>query len=280
MRYTVRMSILTDVHTHTTFSTDGIDDIFTMLARAKELGLTYWGISEHFDYDYYVDNVFFDGQPARFTDAEKYFSTARTLQKECKDVRIFVGGEFGFTRNERVNEYYHALIGRYKPDFIVNSVHTNGRFDFYERAAFAGKDKATAYGEYLALVRDSLDAEYPYDIVGHIGYPSRFAPFEDKTLYYAEFAPQLDDILKTIIQKDKILELNSSVKGLNSPFLPTPEIAARYFALGGRNVSFASDAHGAARLAVGRERVVSVLKEIGFTYITVPCRGEKIKVKL
>ncbi|MBQ9081738.1 MAG: hypothetical protein IJY26_03800, partial [Clostridia bacterium] len=61
------MSILTDVHTHTAFSMDGIDDIFTMLEKAKALNFAYWGISEHFDYDYYVDGISFDGEPAAFT---------------------------------------------------------------------------------------------------------------------------------------------------------------------------------------------------------------------
>ncbi len=276
----MRMSILTDVHTHTKFSSDGKDDIFTMLAAAKALPLAYWGISEHFDYDYLVDGVLIDGKQLPLTDAETYFTTARKLQAESKEVKILVGGEFGFTRNQAAYGLYHALIERYKPDFIVNSVHTNGARDFYEKAAYAGKDKMAVYGEYLALVRDSLDAPYPYDIVGHIGYPSRFAPYQDKALRYNDFAAQLDDILKTIIQKDKILELNSSVKGLDVPFLPAPDIAERYFALGGRNVSFASDAHGATRLADAREGVVARLKQIGFTYLTVPYKGQKIKVEI
>ena len=48
----------------------------------------------------------------------------------------------------------------------------------------------------------------------------------------------------------------------------------------GRKVSYGSDAHGINRLADKREEVVAMLKEIGFTYITVPCRGEHIKVEI
>lgn len=279
--YTCGMNkLLTDIHTHTSFSTDGKEDVFTMLKRARELKLGYWGISEHFDYDYYVDGISFDGEPARYTDAESYFSTLRKLQSEVTDLCILAGGEFGFTRNKEVIKYYHALIERYKPDFIVNSVHTQGKYDWYEKAAFAGKTKKQAYLEYLSLVRDSLDAEYPYDIVGHLGYAARFAPYEDRKMEYSDFAEEIDDILKAIAAREKILEVNSSVKGMDTSFLPFVEILERYYELGGREVSYASDAHFGARLAAGREEVVATLKKIGFTCLTVPCRGEKIKVEI
>ena len=45
-------TILTDVHTHTKFSPDGRSDIGDMLKAALKKGAAYYGISEHFDYDY------------------------------------------------------------------------------------------------------------------------------------------------------------------------------------------------------------------------------------
>lgn len=276
----MKKPILTDIHTHTTFSTDGQDDIFSMLKKARSLGLSYWGISEHFDYDYFIDGVLFEGMPARYTDAERYFFTARKLQEQTKDIRILAGAEFGFTPDQRVVPYYRSVIERFSPDFIVNSVHTNGKFDYYEKPALSGVDKETGYGDYLKRVRESLDADYEYDIVAHLCYPCRWAPYEDRVLRLNEFSEQIDDILTTVIRKDKILEVNSSVKGLNTPFLPFPDIVKRYFELGGRKVSFASDAHGVSRLAENRERAVAELKQIGFTHITVPIRKRHILVDL
>ena len=54
----------------------------------------------------------------------------------------------------------------------------------------------------------------------------------------------------------------------------------RYYQLGGRKISFGSDAHGPDRIAEKWDEVVAMLKNIGFTYITVPCRGEHIKVEI
>ena len=45
-------------------------------------------------------------------------------------------------------------------------------------------------------------------------------------------------------------------------------------------VSYGSDAHFISRIADKRDEVVEMLKEIGFEYVTVPFKGEYIKVEL
>ena len=82
--------------------------------------------------------------------------------------------------------------------------------------------------------------------------------------------------MRTIVAKDKILEVNTSARGAGSDFLPDRDVLERYYALGGRKVSFASDAHAVSRILYGREKVASVLREIGFPHITVPVRGQHL----
>ena len=74
---------LTDVHTHSTFSADGITPLADMLARAEELGVAYYGVSEHFDYDYLADGVLVEGKTVPMTDAAAYFACARALQADA-----------------------------------------------------------------------------------------------------------------------------------------------------------------------------------------------------
>ena len=101
---------------------------------------------------------------------------------------------------------------KYRPDFVVNSVHGVEGRDF-ARFSFV-HDKKTLYKDYLKLVRESLDAPYPYDIVGHIGYIARYVPFEDKNFDLDTFGADVDEVLLTIIKKGKILEVNSANKQL------------------------------------------------------------------
>ena len=61
--------MLTDIHTHSAFSADGTTPLAEMLARAKALGVAYYGVSEHFDYDYLEDRILAEGKEVPVIDA-------------------------------------------------------------------------------------------------------------------------------------------------------------------------------------------------------------------
>lgn len=268
------------MHTHTTFSHDGKNTPATMLEEAQKRGLAFYGVSDHFDYDYDLSAFSEEERLAlQNGDEAEYFHALRHLQEDYEGVmNVALGAEFGFSEKPDVQDRYLTTYEKYRPDYVINSVHGQDGQD-YARYVFA-QDKKTTYKEYLRIVRASLDAPYPYDIVGHIGYVARYVPFEDRDFTFAEFGREIDDILQTIIQKGKILEVNSANKTLAQRTLPATSIIKRYFELGGREISFGSDAHFVERIGDKREEVVEILKDIGFTHFTIPFRGEKIKVEL
>ena len=272
--------LLTDLHSHTTFSHDGKNTPAQMLEAAQKKGLAFYGVSDHFDYDY--DFSLMDEEERKATrngDEGEYFHALRHLQEDYEGVmNVAVGAEFGYSENAEVQGRYLTTYEKYRPDYVINSVHGCKGRDFARYVFTQGKKET--YENYLRLVRKSLDAPYPYDIVGHIGYIARYVPFADRGFSLCEFGDAIDSILRAIIQKDKILEVNSANKNLENRTLPAWEIVERYFELGGRKISFGSDAHFVERIADKREEVVQELKRIGFTYITVPFRGEHIKVEL
>lgn len=270
---------ITDVHAHSTHSHDGREELGSMLKTALQKGLLFFGVSEHIDYDVYTvkgDN---------YIDEEAYFHDGRHLQEDYAGcMNVLIGAEFGYTDDEKVQKMYQETYAKYHPDFVINSVHCVDGEDYYFGKVFYDangkvREKAEVYREYLGIIRRSLDAPYPYDIVGHIGYIARYVPYEDRRLTLEEFGEEIDDILKTIIAKDKILEVNSSTKGMGLS-VTSEEILSRYYALGGRKVSFGADAHDSSRIAENRDAVMEMLKNIGFTYIIVPDRGEHIKIEI
>ena len=271
---------LIDLHTHTTYSHDGKNTPAEMLACAQKRGIAFYGVTDHFDYDY--DTSMMDEEEYKRTrngDEGEYFHVLRHLQEDYAGVmNVLVGAEFGYSDKADVQGRYAMTYKKYRPDYVVNSVHGMGGLDF-ARMEIA-QPKADIYGKYLQLVRDSLDVPYPYDIVGHMGYVARYVPFADKDFDLTEFGEQIDDILQTIIRKDKILEVNSANKQLPNRTLPADYILERYYQLGGRKISFGSDAHFEERIGDKWEEVAAMLKRIGFTHWTVPCRGEHIKVEL
>lgn len=273
--------IRTDIHTHTKFSADGRNSIEEMIAAAMQKGLAWYGISEHFNYDYDRLHLTIDGQEVPPIDERAYFTRARELQKQLRGkLHLLVGAEFGYDNANSTLQRYIETEQEYSPDFVVNSVHTCLGMDCYFPHYCDGKSKEYAYNAYLYRVLESLDAPYRYDIVAHIGYCSRNATYPDPKLRYKDYADVLDEILKRIIARGKILEVNSSAKTAGSPFIPDTDILERYFELGGRMVSFASDAHDTTRIADRRDIVVAALKKVGFTHLTIPDKGRYLQLEI
>lgn len=267
--------ILTDVHTHTKFSADGIDEIEDIIRSAIQKGVSVYGISEHLDYDYAVNHILVHGKELPMLKVHDYFACARALQqKYASQIRLLVGIEVGFARNEKLYDMVNLMIARFRPDFIVNSVHTIDEFDIWFPEFYATRTKQETYTMYLKKVKESLSAGYPYDIISHLGYPSRKAPYRDNALRYSDFSKEIDDILTEIIARGKILEVNSSTRGAKGPCVPEDSILKRYYELGGRKISFSSDAHDCARICDKRDEVCALLRSIGFTYITLPDEEE------
>ena len=280
----MKQTMLTDVHTHSAFSCDGISPLADMLAAACAKGAAFYGVAEHADYGENLSEVL---PPLN---EDEYFHTARHLQEDYAGVmNVLIGLEFGYDKDEKVHTMCASIVEKYQPDFVVNSIHLRDKVDYYHQTPYYAinekgekvlRDKAEVYSEYLQLVLQSLHVPYAYDIVGHLGYPVRYAPYQDKAMRYQDFAQDFDKVLKTIIEKNKILEVNASANGSGELSFACPDVLKRYFELGGRQVSYASDAHSKQSVLRGREQVVEMLKQIGFTYVTVPCKGEYIKVEI
>ncbi len=273
--------ILTDLHSHTYPSShDAKSTLREMAENACKRGLGYFGVSNHFDYDYDFSRLFHAEKQRLMNGSEDdYFREGRELQEEYRDrMRLLIGAEFGYSEDISVSKKYAATYEKYKPDFIINSVHGSGGSDFCRMEL--PNDKRALFGRYLTLIRHSLDAPYHYDIVGHIEYIVRYVPFEERAIEVSEFGEQIEDILQTVIDKNKILEVNSSTYSLPRICLPNADILKVYYGLGGREISFGSDAHSIERIADKREAVTELLASIGFKYITVPIRGEYIRIKI
>ena len=85
---------LTDVHTHSAFSHDGISSAEEMMQTAKEKGLRYFGLLEHLDYC--------DGKSMAWTNPQ-YFQAERETAKRItadSDMEILIGAEFSQIQSE------------------------------------------------------------------------------------------------------------------------------------------------------------------------------------
>lgn len=269
--------IYVDSHVHTQNSPDGHDSIQSIVNEAKRKGLYYLCTTDHLDYDLkYGRNR--SPIPWNHIDLNKYYfewqAAKAELQKENNPLLFKFGVEVGYENNKKVISKIEEVLEKYPFDAVINSVHFVKGMDVYFRSAFFLKPKHVMYGAYLDKVFESLSAPYQYDIVAHIGYVTRNAPYKDKALRYMDFPHKFDAILKAVINKDKALEINT-----HHDMTPTEEIVRRYYELGGRKISYGSDSHH-KELCKDFEKTCALLKGIGFTHFSVFDRHKEIKVPI
>lgn len=260
-----------DCHNHTTYSPDAKQSPTDIVLAAINNGIGYLGITEHIDFGFPKSTKPADEEDFDYIITPDYFNDYYALRDKYKDkIEIVIGAEIGYTPDTvRANA---AEIEKYPYEYIINAVHICHNKDVYWKNYFDGYTQKQAYTEYLLAVRESLDVPYRYDAVGHIGYIGRPSEFEENRVLYRDYSEIIDDILITLIKRDKILEVNSSVGNCaknGSLTMPDVSILNRYYALGGRMINFGSDSHSTEKFNKNYYAVTELLKEIGYKEWTI-----------
>lgn len=260
------MKIPSDSHSHSKFSHDGRESADKLIKKAESLGLDYYAITEHLDRDYkYCRSERFIPQLR----LKAYYRAVKRLREKYSNSNTYVafGVEAGFC--PEVVEWYQKKLPEFDFDVIINSIHTMDGGDAYFGKIFDGKTQDEIYNRYLDLLLASVKVPYSYDIIAHIGYVTRYVSFENYTLCQDKYMDKIDALLKEIIAQDKTIEINTHIKHKEMSFLPERGILQRYFELGGRNITFSSDAHLSDSIGYRYDLVRDIAKEIGFTHWTV-----------
>lgn len=214
-----------DCHAHTKFSLDSEMSAVEAIETAKNLNI---GIifTEHFDFD--LEGFQFG--------AQEYFWEYEKFRGE--NVRL--GVEIGLTKNSvQANKDFIAQ-GNF--DLVIGSIHLVDNFDIYYPEFFADKDKNFAYKKYFAAMKENISV-HDFDVLGHIDYICRAAPYENPGLDYETFSDEIDEILKILVESEKILELNTRRFDKKSVLNELAPIYKKYRELGGKFISIGSDAH-------------------------------------
>ena len=249
--------MIADLHLHSRFSFDSDEKPENYIAAALAAHAQVLGFSEHYDYD-----ALLDGANITVADIPKYVDEIKSFQKRFNKPEILCGIEFGY--RDFAVERYRQLIDEFDFDYVINSVHTlSGRGDCFHEEFFAGKPLKESYFDYFNAVLESVKADFDYQIVGHLGYVSRYRKGDDTRIFYKDFSDIIDEILKEIIARDKCLEINSSTGYSAGLSLPDCDIVERYLELGGKKLSFGSDAHSAKDYLRKCDKVLDFLKKAG-----------------
>lgn len=199
-------------------------------------------------------------------DYDEYFKTMKRLEEKY-DIPIKVGVEIGYEKDHK--NQIDQFLAKYPFDFVIGSIHYGDGQDFYLGDFFKGKSQYQSYLRYFDLVLEMVENFSNFDVLGHLDFIVRYGPFENKTYDYKDYKEIIDKILKTLIKREKGIEINTSgLRGHLKTTFPKEEILKRYKELGGKIITVGSDAHFNKDYYAGIDQAIDLLKSLGFTEIS------------
>lgn len=254
--------MLADYHLHSDFSGDCQVPMKDMIESGIQKGINRLCFTEHHDLDFPHPTLDFT------LNIPDYFKTITTLQESYKDrIQILVGIELGM--QEHLHETLKQLVTSNDFDFVLASSHMANGIDPYNKIYFEGRSQYKAYLDYFEAILANVQDYNDFDIYGHLDYVIRKGDNKNKAFVFNDFKDIIDEILRTLIKKDKGIELNTSGYryGLNAPH-PSPAILKHYYDLGGKLLTIGSDAHHPDHLIKHFNESKELLKSIGFKEFT------------
>lgn len=202
-----------DCHVHTSISHDGISSMDDYIKSSLSKGVDEITFTEHYD-DY-------TGLKTNLStlDVKRYYQEYLKHSNNAP-IKINFGIEIGL-QPDIVNKIEN-IVNNYPFDFIIGSSHITCKKDMsMDKSFFEGYSRREAYLRYFLEVLQNIKLYNCFDVYGHLDYVVRYGGYQEKEINYQEFKEVLDQVLITLIRKDKGIELNTSGirYGLNNPTL-------------------------------------------------------------
>ena len=284
--------VCTDQHCHTILSPDNVGPhiditedheptIQNYMHEAPNKGITEITFTEHVD--------LYDGVNTKLKtiNINEYYNEYQEREESLLTTNF--GIELGL--RPECEDKIRDIVSSNKFDLIIGSQHITKGMDiaydenFYEKLPtskwFYGYRKSRAIRKtilkYFEEVLTNIEM-YPdcFDVLGHLDYVSRYiikyynlpktfvispTGYDD----YKKLKSVIKKIFKLLIKYEKALEINTSGLryGLGTVH-PNPELLQIYYNLGGRLITFGSDAHRLEHVGYGFKKATEIALNCGF----------------
>ena len=234
-----------------------------MCASAVQAGVTEIAFSDHFN------NHLLDIDLGYYN-ADRYFSEVERCRAKFPTLTIRTAIELG--EPHRWGRKIQPVLDRYPYDIVLGSLHWVGNNNLFNINYYRGNPAPVTYGAYFAELAQ-MAKNGGFNILAHVDLPKRvscgvYGPFDSK--------PYEDLIRATwqaCIENEIAVELNT--KGLRSgaaEIHPSLDALRWYAEMGGRLLTFGSDAHREENIADSFDLAREYTLSAGLTHI---CRFEQ-----
>jgi len=255
--------LLYNMHAHSNLSHDAISPPAVLCEMAIALGLRGLIFSDHCDPHIHTTEELLEA-------ADKNFSVYCELEKKYE-------GELEIIKSIEVGDAHlffeatETVAGAKPYDAILGSVHVMKRQDGenipHTQTDFGAMSEAEIH-KYLTEYFDALlfiAQKTTIDILTHLDLPIRYITGKyEIPIDIERYMPRITEILRTIINRNIALEINTSEigKSLNAP-LPSLNIIKLYYDMGGRLFTIGSDSHEVSTLENGLFEARDMLLSLG-----------------
>ena len=252
-----------DYHLHSHFSCDSKNDLNNICQLAYQMGINEIAVTDHVDYSYPTQKPHHT-----IDDLEQYIEVVQYFQEKYRQqLTIRLGVEIGLEAHYFAEVDY--LLQKYPFDFVIGSVHEVNSLAVSRQPFFAGKTKLEAYIDYYTAILNNIRDFQNFDVLGHLDYCKRYCPVPYETGDQWLANELVTEILQTLIQNGKGIEVNTSgFRHTSQICMPHPDIIRQYYTLGGRRITIGSDSHHADYVSLKVKETHQILQDIGFTHIS------------
>ncbi len=265
---------LIDMHVHSDNSPDGIHSPMYICECAVKNNLGAIAVTDHCEVDTFFEEKYNNMIFHSFFECSK----ARTAFEG--DLLVLIGLEIGQPMSNRA--LADKITKHHSYDFILGSIHKPAGFD--KDVKEIEYDKLDVYRfmeDYFQQLTEIAEWD-GCDALAHITCPMRRIQGRYKIDFdYSRISAATDELLKTMISHGKALEINTSgLRQAMARTMPDVNIIRRYRELGGRLLTFGSDAHDANDCGKGIREAMETAKECGFDRFAFYVNREILELEL
>lgn len=209
-----------DMHIHSSFSWDSKMELPYIVEKLEKKKINYGGLADHVEFA-------FQPEPEVLYMLKKRNKELAKLESSTK-IEILQGIEV--SEPHLYPQEMEIFKNQENLDFILGSIH-----HVYGMPLKKLKELGNCYDLYINSVLQMVE-NADIDAVAHLDYIKRYFAGEFKN-------DILTQILKTIIDRDLALEVNTSGLRRTGESFPSDEILDLYASLGGKKIIIGSDAH-------------------------------------
>ena len=256
---------LTDLHTHTILSPDGVFPLSEMARCAVQAGISVMAVTDHFDMLNTDGKRVLDYDWSRSLD--QFHGTEPLF---CDQLDLKFGLELGSLHIDPDRARTILAQAGHDLDVVIGSLHNyreeNGGGEYYFGVYSSPQVCHFALNDYFTSMEELVTNPDCYDILGHIIYPLRYMHRDGQTISLAPYWDRLAEILRTVINTGHSIEVNTCRGHTVEDWRG---ILKLYRDLGGTLVTTGSDAHKNVDIGKGLVQACQLLQECGFDQLTV-----------